>query len=175
RKQIWAAPPSTGGSPPVKHHAGSASTPAGAPIPSAAAPAAAAGDPHTRRAPSRPSVRSRRRAQRMRAVERASEDQAPIGDRVPHPDLLVNVDRDGVVAADEQADRRDAGEQKAAEIAKPTLCVAAASRLRVNPHLLQLNRARRPRRGFGLEQDRPTLGPQPRAPLVDLGTRTPAE
>src|SRR5262249_60781430 len=115
-----------------------------------------------------------RRTRRTRAAGPASEDQAPVGHRMPHPDLLVDADRDSVVAADEEADRRHALEQQAAEIPESTLRVAPPPSLRVDPHLLQLDRAWRPGRGFGLEQDGSAFGPDPGAPLVELGAWAPA-
>ena len=55
----------------------------------------------------------------------------------------------------------------------PALRVAAAARLRVDPDLLDLHRARRPRRGLGLEEDRAVLVPEPRAALLELRARAP--
>src|SRR5207244_8744659 len=66
-------------------------------------------------------------------------------------------------------------EQAPAEVAQAPFGVAEVARLRVDPHLLQLHGARRPRRGLGLEEDRAVLLPEPGAALVDLDTRAPAE
>ena len=76
---------------------------------------------------------------------------------------------------DEEANGGDAREKKPAEVAQPALCVSLAALAAVDPYLLQLHGARRPRRGFRLEQDHSVFGPQPRAPFVDLGPCAPAE
>src|SRR5207247_3074698 len=80
-----------------------------------------------------------------------------------------------VLGPDEEAHSRSAFEQAPAEIAQPARRVAPLPHLGIDPHLLELNRARRPRGGLGLEQDRPVLDPEPRAPLADLGKRSAAE
>ena len=84
-------------------------------------------------------------------------------------------DRGRVLGADEEADRRHALEQQPEQVAQPALRVARAARLRVGPDLLQLHGRRRPRRRLGLEEDHAVLDPEPRAPLLDLGARAPAE
>src|SRR5581483_10273254 len=56
------------------------------------------------------------------------------------------------------------------------LRIPAPACLRVDPHLLELHRARRPRRRLRLEEDDAVLvEPDPRPALLDLRARTPAE
>ncbi len=62
-----------------------------------------------------------------------------------------------------------------AQVAEAAQPVAAPADGRVDPDLLQLHGRRRPGRGLGLEQDDVVLEPQPRAPLLDLSERPPAE
>src|SRR6185436_795548 len=103
------------------------------------------------------------------------ENEAAVGDRVPHADVLVHPDRRRVLGPHEEADGRHALEQQAAEVAHAALRVAAAADRRVDPHLLELHRGGRPGRGLGLEEDRPALAPEPRAAVLDLRPRAPAE
>ncbi len=56
-----------------------------------------------------------------------------------------------------------------------SLRVPLLSRLRVDPHLLELNRGGRPRRRLRLEEDHVVLEPDPRAAVLDLRARSPAE
>src|SRR5438132_382406 len=104
-----------------------------------------------------------------------SEDERPVRDRLPHPDRLVHADRRGVLGANEQAHHRHELEQEPAEIAHPALRVPVTPHLRVHPDLLELHGRRRPRRRLGLEQDRAVVPPQPRAAVLDLHPRPPAE
>src|SRR5581483_9545065 len=55
------------------------------------------------------------------------------------------------------------------------LRVAAAAQGRIDPDLLQLHGRRRPRGRLRLEGDRAVLDPDPRAALLDLRARAPAE
>ena len=103
------------------------------------------------------------------------EQQRAVRDRPVHADRLVDADRRLVLAADEQADGRHALQQEAAEVAHATLPVPVAARARVDPDLLHLDRARRPRGRLGLEQDRAVLEPEPGPRLLDLRLRPPAE
>ena len=59
-------------------------------------------------------------------------------------------------------------------MAEPARRVPLSPRGRVDPHLLQLDCARRPRRCLRLEEDRPLLFPEPGPPLVDLRGSSPA-
>src|SRR5688572_5791247 len=92
-----------------------------------------------------------------------------------HPDAVVERDRGLVVGTDEEADGRHALEQQADQVAQPSAPVPPATRLGIGPHLLQLHRLRRPGRRLGLEEDDTVLLPEPRAPLLDLRPRAPAE
>src|SRR5580765_6589326 len=103
------------------------------------------------------------------------KDEAAIRDRVAHADVLVDADRRRVLGADEQADRRHALQEQAAEVAHSPLGVTKASHARVDPDLLELHGRRRPGGRLGLEADRAVLQPDPRAPVIDLHARSPAE
>ena len=104
-----------------------------------------------------------------------SEQHASVAPLAAHADLLVDVNRGGVLGADEETDRRRPEQQPAAEVAQRPLCIAAVPRAGIDPDLLELDGARRPRRGFGLEQDPAVLRPQPGAAVVDLRPRPPPE
>src|SRR3954468_18627602 len=92
-----------------------------------------------------------------------------------HPDVLVDADRRRVLGADEQADGRHSLEQEAAEVAHSPLGITAAADDRIDPDLLQLHGRGRPRRRLRLEQDPPLVDPEPRAAVLDLHPRPPAE
>src|SRR5262245_1450448 len=116
-------------------------------------------------------------APRQRAMSRQAclEEHAAVGTRPAHADLLVEAERRRVVGAHEEADRGCALEQKPAEIAEPAGCIALTPGLGVDPDLLELDRARRPGRRLGLEEDRAVLGPEPGAALLDLRRGPPPE
>src|SRR5215218_4931263 len=103
-----------------------------------------------------------------RSTASSSEQHAAVRQYAAHADRLVEPDRGRVLGPDEQADDRNMSEQEPAEIGQATLPVTAAADLRVDPDLLELDRAGRPRRGLGLEEDPSALPPQPRASAVDL-------
>src|SRR5205085_6767801 len=104
-----------------------------------------------------------------------SENQAAVGDRAPHADPVVDPDRRRVLGPHEEADGGHAREEEAAEVAQAALRVALVPGHRVDPDLLELHRPRRPGRRLRLEEDHAVLLPEPRAPLVDLRPRAPAE
>ena len=66
-------------------------------------------------------------------------------------------------------------EEEPAEVGEAARPVSAPAHLGVDPDLLQLHRVGRPRRRLGLEEDDAVLDPQPRALVLDLAARTPAE
>src|SRR5262249_38724071 len=74
-----------------------------------------------------------------------------------------------------EGDERRRLEQQPAEVAQPAAAVALAADFRIDPDLLDLHRPRRPRGGLGLEPDDAALEPDPRAAVLDLGARAPAE
>ena len=104
-----------------------------------------------------------------------TEDAAVVEDAL-HPDRLVeprsparsrartNSVTVGVVSSSSRTGR-----------AAPARAVALPARRGIDPDLLQLHRARRPRRRLRLEQHDAVLDPDPRAPLVDLRRRAPAK
>src|SRR6266545_260977 len=103
------------------------------------------------------------------------EEDASIRAGSLHPDRFVEADRGLVLGTHEQAHRRRLSQQQPAEVRQPALAVAAVSHLGIDPDLLQLDGARCPRRGFGLEENRPALGPEPRAAFLDLRERPAAK
>src|SRR2546422_230103 len=104
-----------------------------------------------------------------------SEDERAIRPGAQHSDCLVDPDRRPVLRPDEEADRWHLLQQQPAEIPHPALGVALVPRRRVDPHLLHLDGAGGPGGCLCLEEDRAALDPQPRATLLDLRPRTPAE
>ena len=79
------------------------------------------------------------------------------------------------IASHKETDARNTLEQQPHEVAEPALRVSLSAHLRVDPDLLELDGTRRPRRRLRLEEDRPVLDPDPRAALLDLLQRAPAE
>src|SRR5215216_2031286 len=104
-----------------------------------------------------------------------SEEDAAIGGDAPHADSLVEPDRSLVLRTDEEGHGRGPLKQEPAEVGQPARSMALPPRLRIDPDLLELDGPGRPRRGLRLEQDRALLDPEPRAPLLDLRDRAPAE
>src|SRR4029450_355619 len=100
-----------------------------------------------------------------------SEENATVGARAPHSNLFVEAPRRAVLRAHEEAHRRRVIEEESAQVAKTARTVALVPRLRVNPHLLELDGAWRPGRRLGLEEDRPALDPEPCATLLALRAR----
>ena len=93
-----------------------------------------------------------------------------------HADRLVERDRRQRSRCGRTASRSaSVSSSSRQQVAQPAARVAAAARLGVDPDLLHLNGGRRPGRRLGLEADHVVLEPEPRAALLDLRARAPAE
>src|SRR5215831_16094553 len=108
-------------------------------------------------------------------VHEPSEENGAIVEHVLHPDGLVQADGSHVLGAHEETDGGNLLEQQAEEIAQRPRRMALPACGRIDPHLLQLDRGRRPRGRLRLEPDHTVLLPDPRATVLDLGPRSPAE
>src|SRR4051812_23889804 len=103
------------------------------------------------------------------------EDEGAVCADPPHADRIVEGDRGPILGAHEKTDGRRAREQEPAKVGEAALPVALAPHRGVDPDLLQLNGPVRPGGRLGLEEDRPTLLPEPAATLLDLCPGTPLE
>ena len=79
-----------------------------------------------------------------------------------------------VLGADEEADGGTRPSSRT-QIGEATRTVPLPPCSGIDPHLLELHRRGRPGRRLGLEEDDPVLGPEPRAPFLDLGAGAPPE
>ena len=91
-----------------------------------------------------------------------SEDQRAVGPMAPHPDPLVDPDGRRILRPDEQAHRRHRSSSNRQRSRIPRCALPLAPRGWIDPHLLDLDGRRRPRRGLRLEPDRTVLAPTPR-------------
>src|SRR5688572_602066 len=115
------------------------------------------------------------RAVNSSRVAAALEDHAAVVEHVAHADAAVQPERCRVLRPHEQAHGGGPLEQEPAEVTQRSVRVAVSPGFRVDPHLLELNGGRRPRRRLRLEQDHTVFEPDPRAAVLDLCAGSPAK